>query len=1338
MPEAKTGRKPRKNASKIPPKPPVPAPRSFPVAAIGASAGGLAAFKGLLRALPARSGMAFVLIQHLEPTHESALTSLLSKATSMRVIEVSDGMRVEPDRVYVIPPNTNMTIRAGLLRLAPRSEHAGLQRPIDDFSAALAEEQGSGSIGVVLSGTGSDGTYGLKAIKAAGGVTFAQDPKTAQWPAMPANAIAAGSVDFVLSLKRIAAELARIARHPYVAESKEIPDGADLDKICLVLGAAVGVDFRQYKRPTVRRRIARRMALQKIASLGKYLQILKQNPDEAKALAEDIFIHVTSFFRDPDCFEALRKQVLVKLGANASPGDPIRIWVPGCSTGEEVYSIAMLLMEELGDRASRIGVQFFGTDIEERAVDHARAGIYSESAVAAVSPARRKRFFTRTDDSYRIQKSIRDLCVFARHNLAKDPPFSRLDLVSCRNVLIYMSPVLQKRILSIFQYALKPGGVLFLGNSESIGEYSEAFSVEDQKHRIFLRKLNVSRFHGYRAGPEEYPGPDSASRTGSPAGVPADYRREAEDVLLEHYSPSALVVDQNLHILHFQGDVSPYLAPATGQPSFHLLKMLRPELVVDVRTAIQKVRKEGTLVRKDPVRFEHHGQRAAARIEVRPIRAGANGKQDLIVVFQPLDIAGRNENRNGQGEAKSPGASERRSAAKTEKLERELAATREHLRSLISDHEAANEEMKAANEEILSSNEELQSTNEELETAKEELQSSNEELITLNDELQHRNAELNVLTHDLGNLLVGIDVPVLLLDGDLRVRRFTPVAGQLLNLIPGDVGRPFSNIASTLQVADWSELLAQVSGEGNSIEREVKDRHGHRYSLRLRPYKTAEDKVEGVLVVMLDVDEIYRARDEAKRYGDYSRAIVETVREALAVVDAELRLETVNRSFCEMFRVAPEEVEGRTLLEVGDGQWRVPRLSQLLEEILPKSTRIEDFEIDQNFPRVGRRHLVLNARRIETSKTILIAIEDFTERSKAQEEAEKSRSTIRALLESTVQSIIAVDAGGKIAMTNGNTEKMFGYSREELIGQRLDVLIPEESRDRHAAYFKRYLANPRSRLAGNGLNLKGRKKDGTSFPVEIGLSAIETAEGRLAVAFVSDITQRVQLEQAARARAQEVQALAANLLTAQEDERRRVSRDLHDRICQQLAALAIDIGRLADEPPPDGKKRERLKGLQARVVKASEETRYIAYELHSSVLEDLGLAASLRDLCRQFSERAPGVKVKCTDVALPAPVSRAIGSCIYRVAHESLQNIAQHAHARRASVALTLEKGFIALTVADDGVGFDQDAVKRRDGLGLIGMEERARLVKGQLTITSQPGKGARIALRIPMNSDAL
>ena len=1320
---------------------------SFPVVAIGASAGGLAAFTELLKALPSNSGMAFVLIQHLEPKHESALTALLSKATGMPVVEVSDGMAVKPDRVYVIPPNKGMTIREATLRLAPRPAGSGVPRPIDDFSVALANDQGEAAIGVVLSGTGSDGTYGLKTIKAAGGVTFAQDPKTAQWPAMPLSAITAGSVDFVLSPRRIAAELARIGRHPYLAEAQEVPDGSDLDKICLILRSAVGVDFRLYKQATVRRRVARRMALRKIASLKKYAQILKRNLEEAQALANDIFIHVTSFFRDPECFQALRKQVLAKMRARRSAEGPIRIWVAGCSTGEEVYGIAMLLLEELGERADRIKIQIFGTDIQERAVEHARAGIYTEAAVAGVSRGRLKRFFVEADHGYQVQKFVRDLCVFARHDLAKDPPFSRLDLISCRNVLIYMGPALQKRVLSVFQYALKPGGFLFLGNSESIGEYSDAFTVEDQKHRIFSRKPAAPAFREFAAIMGNVRGPEAA-RSGAPAPSAAvDFRKEAEVALLENYAPPALLVDPDLHIAHFQGDVSRYLVPATGQPSFHLLKMVRPELIVDLRTAIYKARKEGVPVHKDDVRFNYEGQPAAVRLEVRPLTRRSDKKRDLLIVFQRLQPPAPPVSLE---EARKPGraAVKKQVLENPQRLERELASTRENLRALIAEHEAAQQETKAANEEVLSSNEELQSTNEELETAQEELQSANEELVTLNDELQHRNDELTLLTYDLNNLLVGVDIPVLVLDSDLRVRRFTPVAGALLNLIPGDVGRPFSDIASNLDVGNWKQLFSEVTGQGRFIEREVSSTDGRRYSMRVRPYTTGDNKIEGVLMVLLDTELISRARDVAQKSGDAARAELKT-----------------------------------------------------------------------------------------------------------------SESTIHALLESAPQSVVAVSADQKIVVVNSTTEKMFGYNAKELVGQRLTILLPEHLRERHAGHHRAYFANMQSRPMGIGLDLEGRRRDGTTFPVEIALSALETTTGKLAVAFVSDITQRKRmedllrqrereldtllnnapdvivrfdrdfrytyanaraeketglqpgtmlgktpgelgipkpvvdiltralrnvfetgrpmvaelpypspggetfwearfipefgedgtvrsvlnvgrdftekkrLEQVAQARTQEVQALAASLLTAQEDERRRVSRELHDQICQQLASLAIDIGGLTtDFPPPKGAE-GRVANLRARLVKASEEARHLAYELHPSMLDDLGVVASLRALCQEFSERAPGVAVEFSEVVMPASLPREVASCVYRIAQQALENVAEHARAKHVSVALALQKGNVLLTIADDGAGFDPAAVKSRGGLGLIGMEERARLVNGKLTITARPGHGARIAVKIPLSA---
>jgi len=812
--------------------------------------------------------------------------------------------------------------------------------------------------------------------------------------------------------------------------------------------------------------------------------------------------------------------------------------------------------------------------------------------------------------------------------------------------------------------------------------------------------------------------PEAAKPSVPGPGGLLDFRKEAEATLLEYYTPPSLIVDPDLHIVHFQGDISPYLAPATGQPSFHLLKMVRPALMVDLRTAIYKAGREGIAVQRDVVQFEYKGKPSAARIEVRPPGKRTGGKQNLLVVFQP------------EAPASVAGTSGKHSDGGAGGLARELASSREQLRILIAEHETTREEMKAANEEFLSSNEELQSTNEELETAKEELQSSNEELITVNEELQHRNTELSVLTHDLNNLLVGIDVPVLVLDAGLRVRRFTPVAGTLLNLIPGDVGRPFTHIASSLDVSDWDALFAEVIGEGRVIEREVTHRNGHRYSLRARPYKTGDDNIERVLVAILDTDLIYRARDEARRSGDFARAIIETAHEALAVVDAGFDVRTVNQSFCDLFLVSRQGIEGQPFFGSGPGQCGAP-LRKRFEDRLSRGADIKDLEVDQHFPGISRRRLVLNAHRIEKTEMILIAFEDNTV---LQKELEQSESTVLALLESTPQSIVAVDARGKIVLANGITEKMFGYRREELLGQSLDILVPENARTRHAAHRKAYFADMKSRPMGSGLDLEASRKDGTVFPVEIGLSPIETPAGTLSVAFVSDITQRKQLEQVTRSHAQEVQALAASLMTAQEEERRRVSRELHDQICQQLASLAMDIGGLAAGPPlPDAQ--SRLRALQIRVVKASEETRHIAYELHPSVLDDLGVVASLRDLCRGFSARSANVALEFTAGVLPAAVPREIASCLYRIAQETLRNISSHANAGCVSVAIALQGEAIVLTIGDDGTGFDAEAVKGQGGLGLIGMEERARLVNGKLTVASWPGRGTRVVMEVPLPS---
>jgi two-component system CheB/CheR fusion protein len=1140
---------------------------SFPIVGVGASAGGLEALSAFLKALPARTGMAVVVIQHLAPQHESALTQLLSKATSMPVLEVSHGMPVERNHVYVIPPDKIMTIRDGALLLVPRERASVPHHPIDEFYAALARERKTAAIGVILSGSGSDGTLGLKAIKAEGGVTFAQDPKTAAWAAMPTSAISAGAVDFVLPPAGIAAELARIGRHPYLLDHAEAPEGDGFDRIYLLLRSVTGVDFRLYKQPTVSRRVARRMALQKMGSLDDYVRFLKQNTAEIKALSDDIFIHVTGFFRDPECFQALRKRVFPKLQLSRRPG-PLRVWVPGCSTGEEVYSIAMLLLESLGANAHQTKIQMFGTDISEPAVERARAGIYSDAALRGVSPARLRRFFLKVEHGHQINKEVRGLCVFARHDLANDPPFSKLDLISCRNVLIYAGPSLQNRILSAFQYALKPGGFLFLGKSEAISAYSGIFAAEDRNHKIFVRKPNatVAPHFDWRLDDPKEPGL-APPRIPLPAVI-ADFQKQAEQVLLQRYAPPALVIDSDLRILHLQGDIGPYLVLPTGPPTVHLLKMLRPEFVLDLRRAVSKAQKEGKPAATQLIRFEHSGQSRAVRLEVSPLPKGDEAKPELLVAFSntpPSELA-------------SPKTQAKGRTKKDSSLERELSATREYLGSLIADHETAQEEMKAAHEEILSSSEELQSTNEELETAKEELQSSNEELLTLNEELLHRNLDLSVLTNDLNNVLVGVDIPVVVLDGSLHIRRFTPMAGRLLNIIEAHVGRPFSDVASGLEVSDWDALFAEVTSQVRPLEREVKDKTGRWLSLRIRPYRTSDNKIDGVIVILLDTDLIKR-------------------------------------------------------------------------------------------------------------------------------ELEESRDYARMLLESAEQAIVAANADGKIVLINGATEKMFGYRRANLLGKPLALLLPAE--------------------------LEGRRHDGSRFPLEVSLSTIDQAGVKLTVAFMTDITERQRLETLSETYRAEIRALAAQLITAQEEERRRVSRELHDSLCQKLASLALDVENLAVALPSPAATRARLQDLGARTIKVSEEARHIAYELHPSVLDDLGLVVSLKELCDEFS-KTEKMRVDFNAGKLPVLVPQKIASGLYRIAEESLRNVAKHAKAKRLSVALAVRDHGLVLSLEDDGIGFAPQAVKGKGGLGLVSIGERARIVGGTLSIDSKPGAGTRISVRVP------
>jgi two-component system CheB/CheR fusion protein len=834
----------------------------FPVVGIGASAGGLEAFTELLESLSGDPGMAFLFVSHLDPHHKSHLPEILAKVTPMPVREVSEGMAVTANNVYVIPPGTNMALTDGRLTLTPRSAVPGQHMPIDHMLRSLAAIQKSRAIGVILSGNGSDGTLALQAIKAEGGITFAQDEKTARYASMPRAAILDGNVDYVLRPRAIAAQLERISRHPYARQPTPPPEPApptDADpvaQIIALLRSRTTVDFTNYKQSTINRRVLRRMALRNLESPEDYLRLLRDDPLELSSLYQDFLIRVTQFFRDPEAFEALKEKAFPHLVKTRSVNSPLRIWVAGCSTGEEVYSLAIALLEYLEGRPENVPIKILATDLNDVALDKARAGVYLDNIEIDVSPERLRRFFMRLEGSYQISKGVRELCVFSRHNLASDPPFSRLDLVSCRNVLIYMDAALQRRVLPVLHYALNPDGVLFLGASENVGTFADLFALLDAKHRLFVKKssaVGLPLEFGSSVLPEGRL-PLLGRGDGAPLWTALDVQKEADRILLARYAPVGVVTDEAMTVLQFRGRTSAYLEPAPGMASLDLFRMLREGLLAEVRAATIQAKSENRSVSREGLRVDEAGQARQVRVEVIPFKVAPAGLRFFLVLFQEVGDADAAPPLAPPQPPARPSASEQQAA----QLQQEIAALREYLQSVIEEQESTNEELKSANEEILSSNEELQSTNEELQTAKEEAQSANEELATVNEELRHRNAELARVNDDLVNLLSGVSIPIVMVSRDLRIRRFTPLAEKVFNLIPTDLGRPLSDIKPNLDAVNLAPLITGVIDGLTPHESEVRDTDGRWYTLRIRPYVTLDNKIDGASVVLLDIDSIRR------------------------------------------------------------------------------------------------------------------------------------------------------------------------------------------------------------------------------------------------------------------------------------------------------------------------------------------------------------------------------------------------------------------------------------------------------------------------------------------------
>ncbi|WP_337907017.1 CheR family methyltransferase [Iningainema tapete] len=812
---------------------------------------------------------------------------------------------------------------------------------------------------------------------------------------MPNTAAATGDVDFILPPEAIAEKLASISRHPYVKEPHPVETVEGLSKsenalqnIFKLLQAATGIDFTYYKHTTLKRRIMRRMVLYRLEKLEDYVTYLQNNPAEVEALFQDFLIHVTSFFRDANAFVALKNQVFPSIMQNRSPESPIRIWVAGCSTGEEVYSIAICLLEFL-DNQHLPTIQIFGTDISDFAIEKARLATYIPGVVAQISPERLRRFFDKVEGGYQVSKFVRQMCVFAKQNLIADPPFSHLDLISCRNVLIYLGPALQKKVIPLFHYSLKPTGFLLLGTSESTGEYSDLFTLVDKKQKIYSRKLTPTRLN-FDFFSNDYLGQKmKAPDTNSDGGEGLDLQQEADRIVWNKYAPPGVIINSELEILQFRGETSPYLAPAPGTPSFNLLKMAQASLRLELRTAINQAKRLEIPVRKEGIQLTTKEQLRELNFEVIPFKATPTEERYFLVLFEEVSASAigqsADDNRSVKPIRGKQTATKQEIQLKQElaATKQELTATKEYLQSIIQEQEATNQELMTANEEILSNNEELQSTNEELQTAKEEIQSTNEELNTTNEELHSRIQESNKVNSDLRNLLTSVNIPIVILANDLSIRRFTPSAEKVFNLIATDVGRPINHIKPNLNVPNLEQMILEVIDNLIINELEVQDTSGHWYDLRIRPYKTLENQIDGVVIVLVDIDALKRSTELLKESRDYAQAIVETIQQPIIVLDTNLIVVTANQCFYETFHVSNVETEHCSIFALGNGQWNIPQLRSLLEEVLPHNTQIHNYEVEHTFEQIGHKTMLLNAckiQRADNHQMILLAISDITER----------------------------------------------------------------------------------------------------------------------------------------------------------------------------------------------------------------------------------------------------------------------------------------------------------------------------------------------------------------------
>ena len=1355
----------------------------FLVVGIGASAGGVRALKDFFAAMPSDSGMAFVVILHLSQEHKSSLSEIIQRETTMPVHQVTETVRVEPNTVYVIAPAKHLVMSDGHISPKEPIRERGVRVPIDRFFRTLADAYGTKAVSIILSGTGTDGTLGMKHIKGRDGFAIVQDPLDAEYDGMPRSAIETKIVDIILPVAEMPEKLLSVrdsTERLRLADGHDAELGSEIKNIDLLrdvltlLRVRTGHDFANYKRPTIIRRIARHLQIHETDDLATYLEILRGNPDELLSLLKNLLINVTNFFRDKEAFAALEKKIIPALFEGKSQDDHVRVWIAGCASGEEAYSVAILLNEFASTLPDPPKIQIFATDVDDDVITEAREGRFTEAVVSDVSANRLRLYFTKEDDAYRIRKSIREMVLFAPHNILRDPPFSRLDLITCRNVLIYLNRETQEKVLSIFHFALRPGARLFLGSSESAESVSNLFAPIDKKHRIYQSRPESTTWHV----PPDLPvtgvwKPRSAHAAAITQATMESFG-ELHHRLIEHYAPPSVLIDEEGEILHLSENAGRFLRFVGGSPSNNLLRVIDPALLADLRAALFTARKEEKNVEARNVRVVIDGEEEYVNVIVRPAETPGTG---ALVIFETAQTKP-----DSSESIHSIVAGDKAMEGVVRRMEDELRHAKDQLRNTIEQYETSTEEYKASNEELQAINEELRSATEELETGKEELQSVNEELTTVNQELKSKVDEIARINSDLENLMRSTDIATIFLDRNLQIKLYTPPASEIFNVIPADVGRLLKHITHKLSPDNFSADASRVLKTLQPVEREVLSDDGRYFIARFLPYRSIDDKIGGVVVTFVDITERVIAREEQLRLlaeitsaQKFSDAILDQMPAGVIVANSKEAFVFGNRKMAEIL--------GQAGRRAGDAQafseWdlRDSQDRQLTPERMPLARALRNAEtVVSEEMRLhhssGQVSVVsVNAAPIVGQDGVIVggvlAFEDISRRVKVEADLRSSEERLRLMSESfTDYAIFMISIDGTVVSWNTGAEKIFGYAQPEILGESAAILFTSEDRENGVPAKEMKTARETGRASDERWHMRS---DGSSFFAS-GVMAPLFDRGELIgyAKIARDLTEekkldeelqryRTQLESLVEERTAELEEtnvslrqemmdrqrvederirLLRRIVTTQEEERRRIARDIHDQLGQQLTALRLKIATLADDGTGGRKLGQQIQGLQEAAARLDSEIGFLAWELRPAALDDLGFAAATRNFVAEWSKHYSTPAELHTGKVEGRRLPEDVETNLYRITQEALNNIAKHAEAKNVNVVIERRKDEIVLIIEDDGIGFEPTEIEPEresgKGLGLVGMRERAAIVGGALEIESAPGKGTTIFARVP------